>query len=358
VGVNSVGSPVEIAHSRLHDHVTAIDIFGVGDPTPPEALVRDSRIEDCQNHGIFVVENSNTTIERCEITRCALSGSPRGAIQLSNQSVSGANDPTIADCHVHDNVWQGMTAFDITGQGHIAPLVTGNVFERNLTGVYLLYASGRLVDNEIRDNFEAGNPNSGAGVMVAGATARPTLVGNTLTGNFTAFYVIDGAQPDLGNVGDADPDNDGGNVMFDNVDMSGSTWSVYSLSSADISAENNTWDSTDPVEIAVTIFDGNDDPSVGFVDFDPIYTTVSVGDVAVAPVAPLAAPNPFRVQTTFAASSGAIEIFDASGRRVCVLAGNGAKVWDGRDDAGRALPADVYFARTPDGPPMRIVRLP
>jgi len=46
---------------------------------------------------------------------------------------------------------------------------------------------------------------------------------------------------------------------------------VYNLSTADVSAQNNIWDSEDYDEIAATIFDGNDNPDYGLVIFDPIY---------------------------------------------------------------------------------------
>jgi hypothetical protein len=68
------------------------------------------------------------------------------------------------------------------------------------------------------------------------------------------------------------------------------------------------------------------------------------------------APNPARGACAIGfalarPSPGALEIHDAAGRRVRVLAsgalaaGPHAVRWDGRDDAGRAAPAGVYFAR-------------
>jgi hypothetical protein len=68
-------------------------------------------------------------------------------------------------------------------------------------------------------------------------------------------------------------------------------------------------------------------------------------------------PNPFNPKTTlrFAlprAASVDLAIFDVNGRRVVRLlagetlpAGNHAVDWEGRDEAGRALPSGVYFAR-------------
>lgn len=387
-GVASIDAPLEITDCLFHDHVTAVRVFGVGNPSPATVSIRSSTIQTCQQHGIFIVENSNTTVEDCEITSCALDGSPRGAIQLSNQSAGGANDPVITGNWIHHNTWQGLTAFDLTGGGHIDPLIADNTIEYNLTGIYLLYANGTLRDNQINHNFEAGNPNSGAGVMVSGAASRPVVTGNTLTGNFTAFYVIDGALPNLGDLGNANPDDDGGNRMYDNVDPGGNTWSVYSNSTADIPAENNVWDSDDPLEIAVTIFDGLDNPAYGIVDFEPILPSTSVGDGAAETDAPrtggraprIAAitPDPFRARTTIrlvvdAAAAGRTDgvmrltVHDVSGRRLrswAVRAPIGATDhsidWDGTDARGQALPAGIYFARLRAGREVsthRVVRL-
>ena len=92
-----------------------------------------------------------------------------------------------------------------------------------------------------------------------------------------------------------------------------------------------------------------------------IDPTVGVDD-APAPLALHAAPNPFnpRVILRFerpAAGAARLEIFDARGRRVRRLpdgeptAGVTEIAWDGRDDAGRALPGGLYLARltTPAG---------
>ncbi len=84
-------------------------------------------------------------------------------------------------------------------------------------------------------------------------------------------------------------------------------------------------------------------------------------DLAGAPQGPVAAtlaawPNPARAGCRFAftlarAGAGALEVFDARGRRVRRVAGGpfaegpNAARWDGRDAAGRPAPPGVYFAR-------------
>ena len=52
------------------------------------------------------------------------------------------------------------------------------------------------------------------------------------------------------------------------------------MSSENIMAENNTWDSIEPDDIAETIFDGNDNPAYGIVDFEPIHQSMISGTVS------------------------------------------------------------------------------
>lgn len=71
-------------------------------------------------------------------------------------------------------------------------------------------------------------------------------------------------------------------------------------------------------------------------------------------------PNPFNPSTTIAfflsrESGVSVEIFDAVGRRIAVLAGgrfsagNHALIWDARDEQGRAVSSGTYFYRVSAG---------
>jgi hypothetical protein len=99
---------------------------------------------------------------------------------------------------------------------------------------------------------------------------------------------------------------------------------------------------------------------IGAVDLaghEDLYGPVSVTTprfVKVAGMAPVA-PNPFvrKTELRFSVPRGgavSLQIFDVAGRRVRDLSGvfpvgNQVLEWDGRDDAGKPLPAGVYFAR-------------
>lgn len=270
-GISSIQSPVTVSECRFDDNITGIRVNGIGATNPPEVNILYTRIENSQQNGIFIVQNSNTLIDNCEITTSALSGQARGAIQLSNQSASGHNNPTISNNHIHHNTWQGITAWDLTGTSRINPTVVNNLIEYNLTGIYLIHSSGFFFNNIVQNNYVTGNPDSGAGVMISGSSALPLFTENVFTGNYTGFYIVTGGSANLGTIDSPDPDAYGMNQIYGNVAPDGNTNSVYNLSSADIMAQNNIWDSEDYDEIADTIFDGNDNADYGFVIFDPIY---------------------------------------------------------------------------------------
>ncbi|MCD8480351.1 MAG: hypothetical protein LRZ88_09100 [Candidatus Cloacimonetes bacterium] len=60
-------------------------------------------------------------------------------------------------------------------------------------------------NNTIINNFIPGDTNSGAGMMIGGATSLPYIAENVLTGNFTAFYITTNAMPVLGDLASDHP---------------------------------------------------------------------------------------------------------------------------------------------------------
>ena len=106
--------------------------------------------------------------------------------------------------------------------------------------------------------------------------------------------------------------------------------------------------------------DGFNFDSLRIVVYDPAAqpTPVAVGDAAPAARLELSppAPDPVRGSARFAfalpvAGDVTLELFDALGRHVRTLAaaslpaGRYVRIWDARDEAGRAVPAGVYLAR-------------
>src|SRR5262249_13841097 len=94
----------------------------------------------------------------------------------------------------------------------------------------------------------------------------------------------------------------------------------------------------------------------GVSDHDPVIASVRVSAPDAQKELPeldlsAPSPNPFNGSVTFRVSGRvrAIGIFDVRGRRVCKLTPVGVNVWEGKDNAGRDVPAGVYWVRVSDG---------
>ncbi|MDD4155575.1 MAG: right-handed parallel beta-helix repeat-containing protein [Candidatus Cloacimonetes bacterium] len=263
--IHAIASPVSIVSSRIANTSDyGINIFG--STNQAETLIDNSKIHNTFKPGIHISQNSNTIISNCEITRCCATPSYMGAIHL--QSQGSENNPTIINNHIHHNYKQGIIAWDVTSNSNINPYIMNNVIENNLTGIYLRHSSGVISGNIIRNNFVPGDANSGAGIMLAGSSCATNVLNNTITGNYTGFYIGENASPCLGDPTINTPT--GNNVIMGNIDGSGNTNSIYLYSTnVDVNAMLNLFDSNDPEEIAETIYDSNDNSNLGTVNFDP-----------------------------------------------------------------------------------------
>jgi len=266
-GIHSINSPVLINHSYFDDHQKAISFSALSATTPSYMEIKNSKVAYVQKSGITVVDNSNVLIDSCEVTRCGLGASFYGAIQLSLQSNSHSCSPMITNNYIHHNEKQGITLANLFGYDNMAPIVEYNEVSYNYTGIYLYVGKGTYKWNHIHHNFVENNPDSGAGVMLYGNGADAVFTYNKVNNNYTGFYLTADATVNLGDLNNADPDDDGYNCIYDNIFYTGEEFSIYNASSADVTAENTVWD--DDPAIDVTIIDGNDNPAYGIVDYEP-----------------------------------------------------------------------------------------
>jgi len=285
-GINSINSPANIYNSTFNRNTKGIQTYGIGTANPAFVLISHCIIKYSGENGVLIVQNSNTTVSNCEIFANGQTSTYRGAIQLSNQSAGGSNNPSIIYNHIHHNRWQGITAWDIVAANAIQPEIANNLIEYNLTGIYLLNASGYVHDNIIRYNFIPDDMNSGAGIMVSGATSVPYFERNVIRHNFTGFYITNNAMPVLGDLSIYHAWAQGENIIQDNIDAQGVHHSVvcasYPNASNVIKAENNYWDFNTAAEIASYITDHEDDAALPSIDFEPFLifqNTVSVDGV-------------------------------------------------------------------------------
>jgi predicted extracellular nuclease len=163
-------------------------------------------------------------------------------------------------------------------------------------------------------------------------------------------------------------------------------WFSATIAALEAAPLTNLWRQVDPLERYTYIFDGNaqalDHVLVttalagdarfdvvhvgaefpeGVSDHDCAMALLRVGDGEPAVVAMQVSqpvPNPFTgAVTVLVEANNAVRaaIFDVAGKRVCslgsatVLNGSGTVSWGGHDDAGREVPAGVYWVRVSDG---------
>jgi len=104
-----------------------------------------------------------------------------------------------------------------------------------------------------------------AGLSFVGS-GSPLVVNCQITDNAGDGVRVSGvAQPRLGDVGNADPKDDGNNALYDNAG-----YDVRNQSSADIQAQNNWWNSSNETDIQLRILDGRDMGGYGLVTVAPI----------------------------------------------------------------------------------------
>ncbi len=268
-GIQSINSPVTINHSYLDDHQKAVSFSALSSNDPSVMAIINSKIAYVQKSGITVTDNSNVIIDSCEVTRCAIGGSPYGAIQLSLQNNSHSCSPIITNNYIHHNDMQGITLANLYGYNNMAPTVEYNEVSYNYTGIYLYVGKGYYKGNHIHHNFVENNADSGAGVMLYGNGADAIFTFNEINNNYTGFYLSNGATANLGDLSNGSTDDDGYNQIYDNEFFTGEIFSVYNASALYVMAENNYWGSDDPEIIDITIIDGNDNPAYGIVDYEP-----------------------------------------------------------------------------------------
>ena len=271
--IKSIDSPLTVTNCHFINNGEGLYVFAIGNPNAPQVTIEDSIIENSIASGISIVESTNVLIEN-NILRGNGTGSQfRGAIQMQIQSDDANISPEIRDNQIVNNHYQGITASDMFSAGIVNPQIFDNVISNNYTGVYFYNCTGVVVGNEITNNFVMGNMNSGAGIMCYGVRATPFINSNLISGNYGGIYITTGAEPIIGAPEMNIPYAGGLNTIRDNIDANGTNNSVIlntMSSNITILAKNNYWGTEDEDVIAETITDGNDDSSLGMVEFLPL----------------------------------------------------------------------------------------
>jgi hypothetical protein len=166
-------------------------------------------------------------------------------------------------------------------------------------------------------------------------------------------------QPNLGNLENAFPGDDGHNSIFDNG-LGAEIYGFYNNTPLPQMAQGNYWQAATAEEVENAIYHQVDDPALGLVNFDYFITGIAIAPQGNGPPALVtearAYPNPFnpRVKIAFALEHRAhvsVTVVDLAGRLVRELhvgnldAGRQEFTWDGTDRTGQPLASGTYFYR-------------
>lgn len=240
------------------------------------------------NDGPAVMSGANTDsapqIFECEIKFNVVEN---GNTPQINLGTSGADSIRIMNCQIignPDNDMAGGIAVTTLIGGMAYARIEGNVIRDNRYGITCYGSSvGTLIrDNEIRDNNTQNEPNlGGSGINYYGTETNVSVVtGNIITGNLWGITIQNAAQPNFGQL-EGDIINPGTNTFMDNGN-NGAVYDLYNNTPNPIMAQNNYWGTDDPDVVEEHIFHQPDDPSLGLVDYLPLYSPpVSINEPGV-----------------------------------------------------------------------------
>lgn len=369
----NAGSEFHLTHVEIAYADIAVDVFD-GD-----ILLEDCDIHDCLDKAVDI-SSANGLIQRCHLhhnrqrtVTMTLTAAPTfedctldhnnmdntSPYPYFNVGLQGVNSPVIRGCLIDGsgNQMSGGMAFWASCQA----LVEDNTIQGCGYGL-LCYSTGAnpvIRDNNILDNnIHPDTVNWGFGVACNGNNA-PVLAGNEISGHWYGVAAINGGQPNLGNLDNGLPGDDGGNFIHDNG-LGGETYGFYNNTPLDQMAQFNDWG---PVGAEDSIYHQVDDPALGLVTYEPVDNASAVEPVPGSRmVTSLSAhPNPFNPQVQISLtltqdSEVSVRISDLAGRVVRQLAhgpmaaGSRTLVWDGKDQAGRACASGVFFYQVLAGP--------
>jgi parallel beta-helix repeat protein len=257
---------------------TAIQCFN------SNAIIRHDSLYNNSQNAITISNSSNPVIEHNYIANNNVRNqSPVNPITISFQ---GNNNPVIRFNEIHSaDIPQPVRAGGISvGLGSNTtvqnPLIEFNYIHDCAFGIVIAGATQCIVrNNRIENNTRNPNPlQAGSGINVnssGSAIAAPIITGNFIKGNLWGVTIQGTAQPNLGDLSNSNPDDDGRNTFIDN--LQGTTnYALYNNTTNVVRAQNNFWGTTDLALIQQRIWGAGDIQNPPSVVFQPF----ALGDVS------------------------------------------------------------------------------
>ncbi|MCP4291561.1 MAG: DUF1565 domain-containing protein [bacterium] len=362
----------ELAHVEIAYADIAIDVFEgdvllenceihhsldkAVDISSANGVFRNCHLHHNQQRTVSMTLSSSPLFENCILEYNNRENS--SPYPYFNVGLQGTNSPTIRGCQITGNgsEMSGGMAF----WASCVALVENN----NISGCgygILCYSTGAnpiIHNNTISENtIHPDTVNWGFGVACNGNNA-PILTENEISGHGYGVALINGAHPNLGNVNNGSTEDDGFNYFHDNG-LDGNLYDLFNNTSLDIMAQANVWGhSRTLAEVEDRVQHQVDDPSLGFVTFEPalLFTAATDQNLPGILTDVSAYPNPFnpRVEIKLSLEKQAdvsLFILDARGQRVALLhhgpmnPGAQPLVWNGTNNQGKAMASGVYFYR-------------
>jgi parallel beta-helix repeat protein len=368
----SVGSDLQMRYCLIEFATRAIDVVNA-----------DAFIENCliqyNEHTAVDLSSSNSTVLNCVIRRntqrtifMTLSSSPTiegnyiyenniansSPYPFINIGLQGVNSPSIVDNTITGgNEMSGGIAIWNDSNGEII----NNTIENCGYGILCFQqnANPYIKNNTIRNNtIHPDTLNWGFAIACNGNNA-PVISENIIEGNYYGIAIINGAQPNVGNLSNADTTDDGNNQFLGNG-LGNNLYELYNNNSLLIFAENNWWNTDNPDSVEARIVHQVDNTAYGSVDYNPFIQSDPSGIAEERLNNPqnfelyAAYPNPFNPETQISFKLGintpvAINIFNVLGEYVNSILEKDLSVgfhkyfWDGRNYAGQKVSSGLYF---------------
>ncbi|NUN70747.1 MAG: T9SS type A sorting domain-containing protein [Bacteroidetes bacterium] len=309
-------------------------------------IIHDSIYNNAQ-YGININSGSSPVIEHCRIFNNNLQGTGfKNQISIGTQ---GINSPVIRKNYIYHttpNIRVGgisISAF-LTGSGSNA-IIESNFIYKNAYGIAVASQGTTTLNVVIRKNVIYDNTFSdvnaaGSGInfnSLSPSVQKTIVAENMIHGNSWGVTILGNAQPNLGDLTNADTTDDGGNRIYNNGNRD-TLFALYNNSPVRIMAQNNYWGTGNPDSVAMVIVDSSDAASLGRVLYTPFWTDPHIYSVQEDGIMPVMFtlgqnyPNPFNPATTIPftlqrAAQVTVQVYDLLGRSI-------ARLTDGEYEAG------------------------
>ncbi len=197
-----------------------------------------------------------------------------------NLGTSFGSDTIIVSNNIIEGFYNnagGIAISNLVG-GSSKSIIQNNIIANNRYGIAVLGSTMQslICNNLIENNNIQGNPSlGGSGINFNGGNTNNSIVTrNVIRGNLWGITIQGTALPNLGQLS-KDTTNLGLNYIYNNSNT-GTVYALYNNTTNNIFAENNYWGSTNINTVETYIYHQPDNPSLGLVDYIPIFDSSTV----------------------------------------------------------------------------------